>query len=210
MRKEVEAVLTLKYKAQVGSQQFTEGMLHFLEEFIFGNIALKGATQSTEWEDVDLTSGNYVEGIGGSHTKRDLAKELPGETNKGLRDSKVLFKVNFSTLVQSLMVLLRSSDNVYVVNKTFRRLCIAFAEEAKNYLDAKKSEGEYSNLCMNMPRTCKPAPEVCFDFNSGLDILKMTEVQARVIQQLNRRLFATELRKRESEQVSEDHIGDQI
>lgn len=87
---------------------------------------------------------------------------------------------------------------------------MAYANEAKIYLDNKKVEGEFTNLVLKMPATCKHAPEVCFDFNEGLDVLRLTDVQAQTMQRLSRRLFATEIKKRESERVVEDHIGDQV
>ncbi|QED42806.1 coat protein [Ficus tepovirus A] len=208
--KEVDGVLTTKFKGQVPQgQQFSIEVLHFLQEYIFGNIALKGASELTEWEDVEVTSGKWANNTG-FHTARNLELELPGEINRELRAAAFSFKVNLHTLTQSLTALANSSSNVFVSNKSLRRLCVPYAERAKTYLSIRKVDGEYTNLVQKMPDTCRLAPEVCFDFNEGLDVLKLTDVQARVMQKLQRRLFATELKKRESDRVSEDHIGDQL
>ncbi|AHM92771.1 coat protein [Prunus virus T] len=211
MRREVDALLITKFKPQVKQgQQFSDAAQAFLKEMIFGNIALKGASEQTEFEDQEVSSGWFVPGLGGRHGQMDPEKEFPGEENKALRDGAYRFKVNFFSLVQSLIALLRGSNNVFVNNKPFRRLCVAYASEAKAYLEAKKVDGEFSNLVLKMPATCKHAPEVCFDFNEGLDVLRLTDVQAQTMQRLSRRLFATELKKRESERSVADHIGDQV
>nr|WPU07431.1 coat protein [Olive virus T] len=211
MRKEVDALLVTKFQPQVREgQQFSDAAQVFLKEMVFGNIALKGASEQTEFEDQEVSSGWFVPGFGGRHGQVVLDVEFPGEGNQALRESAYKFKVNFFNLTQSLIALLRSSANVFVHNKPLRRLCVAYASEAKTYLEVKKADGEFSNLVLKMPATCRHAPEVCFDFNEGLDVLRLTDLQAQTMQRLSRRLFATEMKKRESERVVEDHIGDQV
>nr|WPU07401.1 coat protein [Olive virus T]WPU07404.1 coat protein [Olive virus T] len=211
MRREVDALLMIRFRPQVPQgQQFSDAAQAFLREMIFGNIALKGASEQTEFEDQEVSSGWFVQGYGGRHGQVNLEVEYPGEENAALREGAYKFKVNFFSLTQSLIALLRSSGSVFVHNKPLRRLCVAYASEAKAYLEAKKADGEFSNLVLKMPATCKHAPEVCFDFNEGLDVLRLTDIQAQTMQRLSRRLFATEMKKRESERVIEDHIGDQV
>nr|WPU07476.1 coat protein [Olive virus T] len=211
MRKEVDALLVVKFRPQVPQeQQFSDMAQTFLREVIFGNIALKGASEQTEFEDQEVSSGWFIQGYGGRHGQVDLEAEYPGEENQVLRKGAYKFRVNFFSLTQSLIALLRSSGNVFVHNKPLRRLCVAYASEAKAYLEAKKADGEFSNLVLKMPATCKHAPEVCFDFNEGLDVIRLTDIQAQTMQRLSRRLFATEMKKRESERTAEDHIGDQV
>nr|WPU07410.1 coat protein [Olive virus T] len=211
MRREVDALLIAKFRPQVPQdQQFSDAAQAFLREMIFGNIALKGASEQTEFEDQEVSGGWFVPEFGGRHGQMNLDTEYPGEENKTLRERAYRFRVNFFSLTQSLIVLLRSSSNVFVHNKPLRRLCVAYASEAKVYLEAKKVDGEFSNLVLKMPATCRHAPEVCFDFNEGLDVLRLTDLQAQTMQKLSRRLFATELKKRESERLVEDHIGDQV
>nr|WPU07416.1 coat protein [Olive virus T] len=211
MRREVDSLLITKFKPQVPQeQQFSDAAQVFLREMVFGNIALKGASEQTEFEDQEVASGWFVQGFGGRHGQVNLETEYPGEENQALREGAYRFRVNFFSLTQSLIVLLKSSSNVFVHNKPLRRLCVAYASEAKAYLEVKKADGEFSNLVLKMPATCKRAPEVCFDFNEGLDVLRLTDLQAQTMQRLSRRLFATELKKRESERLVEDHIGDQV
>nr|WPU07467.1 coat protein [Olive virus T] len=211
MRREVDALLMAKFRPQVPQeQQFSDAAQAFLKEMVFGNIALKGASEQTEFEDQEVSSGWFVQGFGGRHGQVDLEIEYPGEDNRALREGAYKFKVNFFSLTQSLIALLRSSSSVFVHNKPFRRMCVAYASEAKAYLEVKKTDGEFSNLVLKMPATCRHAPEVCFDFNEGLDVLRLTDLQTQVMQKLSRRLFATELKKRESERLVEDHIGDQV
>nr|WPU07461.1 coat protein [Olive virus T]WPU07464.1 coat protein [Olive virus T] len=211
MRREVDALLIAKFRPQIPQgQQFSDVAQAFLREMIFGNIALKGASEQTEFEDQEVSGGWFVQGFGGRHGQMNLEVEYPGEENRALREEAFKFRVNFFSLTQSLIALLRSSANVFVHNKPFRRLCVAYASEAKVYLEAKKVDGEFSNLVLKMPATCRHAPEVCFDFNEGLDVLRLTDLQAQTMQKLSRRLFATELKKRESDRLVEDHIGDQV
>nr|WPU07455.1 coat protein [Olive virus T] len=211
MRREVDSLLMVKFRPQVPQgQEFSDAAQAFLKEMIFGNIALKGASEQTEFEDQEVSGGWFVQGFGGRHGQVNLESEYPGEENRALREGAYKFKVNFFSLTQSLIALLRSSSSVFVHNKPFRRLCVAYASEAKTYLEVKKTDGEFSNLVLKMPATCRLAPEVCFDFNEGLDVLRLTDLQTQVMQRLSRRLFATELKKRESERVVEDHIGDQV
>nr|WPU07437.1 coat protein [Olive virus T] len=211
MRREVDSLLITKFRPQVPQgQQFSDAAQVFLKEMIFGNIALKGASEQTEFEDQEVSGGWFVQGYGGRHGQVDLEIEYPGEENRALREGAYKFRVNFFSLTQSLIALLRSSNSVFVHNKPFRRMCVAYASEAKTYLEVKKADGEFSNLVLKMPATCRHAPEVCFDFNEGLDILRLTDLQTQVMQKLSRRLFATELKKRESERLIEDHMGDQV
>ncbi|QED42834.1 coat protein [Trichosanthes tepovirus A] len=211
MRREVTSLLILKFKPQMPQGiPFDEATLQFILEYIFGNIALKGASSSTEWEDIEVQTGLYTPGVGGAHFTRSLEELLPGEENKAMRDASFKLKVNFHQMIMSLTALLKSSNSPFVRNKTFRRLCAPFAEEAMNYLNYRKTEGEYSNLVMKMPETCRAAPEVCFDFNEGLDVLRLSATQTKVMQKLQRRLFASELKKNESDKLTNDHVGDQV
>ncbi|QBS17027.1 coat protein [Zostera virus T] len=230
MRKEVSNILRKKFGNQLQGLVWTNDLFLHLAQFVFGNIALKGASQMTEFgnyvlesegclvaveaqagssqEQAGQTSGDEepTEGAVATTTRRTRSRvqiPVPREVN-------VVFRVNFFTLVKSFNMLLSTSENTFVRNKTLRRLCLPFADEAKTYLEIAKGYGEYTTLVTKMPGTCKHAPEVCFDFNEGLDVGRLTDVQTSVMQKIQRRLFHTEKAKRESEARINEGVGEEV
>lgn len=81
------------------------------------------------------------------------------------------------------------------LSPTFRNLMEPFAVYAIAFLAAAKARGEMTNLAKKMPKTCGKAPEVAFDFNSGINYNCLSNNQKSVVQRLNERLFSTEAEK---------------
>nr|UCJ00659.1 putative coat protein [Peach mosaic virus] len=141
---------------------------------IFANIAIQGTSDSTEFISTTV--------------------EVRSSTGQ-----EVLVSYNLRTIVGLIKLFGSTSEDENVNTRTFRQICECFAEYAKNGLLALKLLREYTNLYKKAPSLGGKYPELCFDFNSGLDMLEMNNEQRKVITNFNQRLIQTEIAKSEAE-----------
>ncbi|QDR50350.1 coat protein [Mexico trichovirus] len=141
---------------------------------IFANIAIQGTSGSTEF----------------------ISTQVQVQSPNG---AEVLVTYNLRTVVGLIKLFVSTNEDENISSMTFRQICECFAEYAKNGLTALKLLREYTNLYKKMPSLGKQYPELCFDFNAGLDMLELSNDQRKVITNFNQRLLVTEIAKSEAE-----------
>ncbi|QQZ02647.1 coat protein [Agave virus T] len=177
------------FKSIEGNKDLEELAMQYLLEFIFGMIAIRGASEKVKWENSGIESETFnfeverkktTPGAGAASASVTIEKETVG----------VSFKVNFLTYTQAVRVLLTSSKNKRIKGKTFRQACIPFAEHAKNYLlghpECKTA------IFAKAPKSAGRAPHVAFDFAEGLNYNILKNEEKSVIQWMSARLFKTQ------------------
>nr|QQG34611.1 CP [Avocado betaflexivirus 1] len=136
---------------------------------LFGNIALLGASEESEFPDLQIT--------------------VPASTT-GAVTAGGSFKL--SDVVNAIRTARDGATQEEIRNLTLRQMCEPFAQEARTALFEMKKAGVVSNLAIKMRKIGGRAPQVCFDFNAGLNQNTLSNSEKSVIQQLNVRLFKTE------------------
>nr|CAY32624.1 coat protein [Fig latent virus 1] len=142
---------------------------------IFGNIAILGSSEETEFPPLELE----VEDLKG----QKIASYTLSDIIELIRDYRDTHKS------QSIKMM------------TLRNICEAFAHEARLFLMEAKKIGLVTNLCAKMTKTCGRAPQVAFDFSTGLAHNTLSNSEKSVIQNLNARLYATQADQSKNEAI---------
>nr|UCJ00369.1 coat protein [Cherry mottle leaf virus] len=141
---------------------------------IFANIAIQGTSDSTEFISTTV--------------------QVMSPTG-----AEALVSYNPRTIVGLIKLFASTNEDENISRSTFRQICEHFAEYAKNGLIALKLLREYTNLYRKAPSLGGKYPELCFDFNGGLDMIDLNNEQRKVITNFNQRLLQTEIAKGEAE-----------
>nr|AFU55323.1 coat protein [Potato virus T] len=185
-RDEVLNLTVAAYSSQWDSQAtqaLKDGAKEQMLRFLFGRIAISSASRNTIWPDVEITSEDLQIGMSAASA---------GPPSVAAAPVSLIFRVNFNSYVKMLIALSNTSTNPFVKNKTLRQMCMPFAKYAYGYL----SEMGYATWAYEkMPKLCRKAKWVAFDFASGLLIdttMQLNDDEKTVIQGLGARLFKTQ------------------
>ncbi|OIW14064.1 hypothetical protein TanjilG_11409 [Lupinus angustifolius] len=147
-------------------------MRHYYK-FVFGNIVVYGASDNTVYPPVHFTTTTITYTIGAA---APVVKQ---------------WEINLKDVVVQLKGACRDSEIEAVKVATWRNICEAFAEEAREFL--KESEGELTtNLYDKWPRAFEVAPWIAFDFAGGLSMTKLSSGEKKVIEIMTKQLFRTQ------------------
>nr|QIG55551.1 coat protein [Actinidia virus A] len=184
MRVAIEELVTSGLTFATDAKEAGMDRMMFLRT-LFGYIALNGTSRKTiHYGEVDV-----------------IGNKLGGE---GI-DSRG--KINVGNLVRAMVSFARITPEGPAKGATLRQMREPFAEEARECLAILASKGAYSQLASKLTKLGQKEPQVMFDFNSGLDLAKLSATEASTIQALNSRLFRTEGAK--SVFTAQSSVGEQ-
>ncbi|CAP46905.1 coat protein [Phlomis mottle virus] len=145
-------------------KDFTDEEAGVILQYIFGNIALYGTSINTVFLPTKIICKRYV--------------DEP--------TSKTLITFKLDTVAAMIRSVSDESTDPLVDGSTFRQLCTPFAVEARRFLVHMERVGVFTNLYVNHPVKCADAPQVAYDFNSGLHFRGLTKAERKVVEELNK------------------------
>nr|QJD14848.1 coat protein [Actinidia virus C] len=169
MRRAIEDLVTSGVKFAPDAKEKGMDRAMFIRT-LFGYIALNGTSRkTTHYGEVDVI-GNKI----------------------GPESIDARGKINVGNIVRAMNSFSKITPEGPAKGATLRQMCEPFAEEARECLAILASKGAYSQLASKLTKLGQKEPQVMFDFNSGLDLAKLSATEASTIQALNSRLFRTE------------------
>ncbi|URZ62319.1 putative polyprotein [Gerbera capillovirus A] len=166
---EGEATLDANQKAAKRS------ILNHYMDYLAGNVAILGSSRETQFPSFNLLIPS----------PKVIGVEWPQDLKP---------KINLRDFVKRIEAWASEHENEWVKNSTRRQLFEPFALHAMHFLQM-DPENHITNIARKRSYQCRKAPEVAFDFCSGLPRSVITDARAQVISALNSSLFKTEGQK---------------
>nr|QEV82117.1 coat protein [Grapevine Kizil Sapak virus] len=125
--------------------------------------------------------------------------DFPNVPISAIKAGKVVLTFNLLEAARTISEIPQNWLGEPTIRPTFRQCMEPFADHARLYLMEAKKRGTFTHLYDKMPKLCRGAPQVAFDFNAGLNFNTVSNGEKYVIQKLNERLFALESAKKKEE-----------
>nr|QQG34583.1 polyprotein [Silene betaflexivirus 1] len=148
----------------------------YYEKFLFGNIAIVGTSSKITWPSVEVPIPEFRSRIG--------TDDVTWST-----------ELIMSDVCPRLETFRSRTEYLPLKRSTFRNLCEAFADSAREFLNERRQFGVFTNIFSKWPRAFEAAPQVAFDFAGGLNMHELTVDERTVIDRMTKRLFRTEGQK---------------
>ncbi|QGR26011.1 polyprotein [rubber tree virus 1] len=147
---------------------------HYLD-YLIGNIAILGTSKETQFPNVNLM--------------------VPIPTFTGLNwPANLQPTFNLNDFVHTVEAWAATHTERWIRDSTRRQLFEPFAVNAFHFLQADPAT-RITNIARKRAYLCRKAPEVAFDFASGLPPRMLNDARAQVVSALNSSLFRTEGQK---------------